>query len=86
VNNIGNRFRPQRLVSVVKFINEPELEFRDDENVGSPRNFFQKDFQNFFQTKLQKLDAIFLVTGFATVLQIAIHCQIPYCNIKFCNS
>jgi len=35
----------QRLLSVVKFITERGLTFRDDENVGSPRNFFQAKFQ-----------------------------------------
>jgi len=48
-NNIGNRLCLQRLVSVVKFISERELEFRDDENVGSPRTFFQKIVKTFFQ-------------------------------------
>jgi len=33
------------LVSVVKFIAERGLAFRDDENVGSPGNFFQTKFQ-----------------------------------------
>jgi len=41
VNNIGNRLCLQRLVSVVKFIAE-RLAFRDNENVESPRKFFQK--------------------------------------------
>jgi len=44
----------QCLVSGVKFIVEPGLAFRDDENVGSPRTFFQKNFQKFFQTTFQK--------------------------------
>ena len=44
-NNIGNRLCLQRLVSVVKFIAERGLAFRDDENVVSPRNFFQPNFQ-----------------------------------------
>jgi len=35
----------QRLISVVKFIAERGLTFRDDWNVGSPRNFFQAKFQ-----------------------------------------
>jgi len=52
-HNIGNRFCLQRLVSVVKFISERGLAFRDDENVGSSRKFFQKIFQNFFQAKLK---------------------------------
>jgi len=42
------------LVSVVKFIVEPGLAFGDDENVGSPRTFFQKNFQKFFQTTFLK--------------------------------
>jgi len=37
----------QRLFSVVKFIAERGLPFRDDENVGSPRKFFQKIFTSF---------------------------------------
>jgi len=32
-------------VSVVKFIAERGLTFRDDENVGSPRNVFHAKFQ-----------------------------------------
>jgi len=35
----------QCLVSVVKFIAERGLTFRDYENVGSPKNFFQAKFQ-----------------------------------------
>jgi len=53
-NNTGNRFSLQCLVSGVKFVVEPGLAFRDDEKVGSPRNFFQKNFQKFFQTTFQK--------------------------------
>jgi len=34
---------------LVKFIAEQELSFKDDENVRSPRNFFQNNFQNFFK-------------------------------------
>jgi len=50
------------LVSVVKFIAERGLAFRDDENVGSSRTFFQKNFQNFFQVKFQEIeDAMLLV-------------------------
>jgi len=56
------------LVSVVKFIAEPGLTFRDDENVRSPRNFLQAKFQ-------KKGNTMLLVTGFATVSQIANHCQ-----------
>jgi len=48
-NNIGNRLCLQRLVSVLKFISERGLAFSDDENVGSPRMFFQKNFKAFFQ-------------------------------------
>ena len=36
----------QGLVSVVKFIAERGLTFRDDENVGSHRNFFKTNFKN----------------------------------------
>ena len=54
-NNTGNRFLClQCLVSVVKFIAERGLGFRDDENVGSPRNFFQNNVQKFFQTTFKK--------------------------------
>jgi len=42
VNNIGNRFCNG---SVVKFIAGRGLAFRDDENVGSPRNLFHAKFQ-----------------------------------------
>jgi len=46
---------------------------------------FSKKFSKFFQAKFQsKEDAILLVTGFATVLQIANHCQISCCIMKFC--
>jgi len=64
------------LVSVVKFIAERGLAFRDDENIGSPRNFFQ--------AKLKKENMLLLVTGFAIASKIANHCQIPRCIIKFC--
>jgi len=85
VNNIGNRLCLQRLVSVVKFIAERGLAFRDDENVGSSRKLFQKNFQTFFQAKFQKKeDAMLLMTDFATVSQIANYCQISCCIIKFC--
>jgi len=40
-----NRLCLQRLVSVAKFTAERGLMFRDDENAGSPKNFFQKFFQ-----------------------------------------
>jgi len=53
-NKIGNRLCLQRLVSVTKFIAERGLAFRDDENVGSPRKIFQKNFQNFFQANIEK--------------------------------
>jgi len=49
------------------FIAERGLAFRNDENVGLSRNIFQKNFQNFFQAKFQKKDAMLLVTDFATV-------------------
>ena len=35
MNNIGNRLCRQRLVSVVKFVAERGVMFRDDENVES---------------------------------------------------
>jgi len=82
---MGNRFCLQRLVSVVKFISEGGLAFRDDENVGSSREFFQINFQNFLETKFQKKeDAMLLMTDFATVSQIVNYCQISCCIIKFC--
>jgi len=43
--NIGNLLCLQRLVSVVKLIVQRGVAFRDDENVGSPRKFFQKIFK-----------------------------------------
>ena len=67
----------QRLVSVVKFIAERGLTFRDDENVGLPRNFFQAKFS-------EKGNAMLLVTGFATVSQITNHYQLSSCITKFC--
>jgi len=67
----------------VRVISDRKLAFRDDENLGSPRNFFQKNLQNIFQTKLKKY-AMFLVTSFATVSQIANNFQITCCIIKFC--
>jgi len=39
-NNIADRLYLQRLVSVVKFIAERGLAFRNNENIGSPRNIF----------------------------------------------
>jgi len=48
-SNIGNHLCLQRVVSVIKFIAERGLAFRDDENVGSPRNFFQKIFKTFLK-------------------------------------
>ena len=56
-----------RLVSVVRFIAERGLAFRDDENFGWPRKFYQKIFETFFKQILIKEDAMLLVTGFATV-------------------
>ena len=88
MNNIGNRICLQRLVSVVKFIAE-RLAFRADENVESPRTFFQKIFKTSFKEMTRFLsseDAMLLVTGFATVSQIANHSQIPCCIILLCYS
>jgi len=67
------------LVSVVKFIAERGLAFRDDENVGSPRKFSKK-FSELFSSKIPKQDAMLLVTDFATVSQIANHCQISFAS------
>ena len=53
-NNVGNRLCLQRLVSVVKFIAERRLAFRDDENVGTPRKFFRKNFKTFLKQILKK--------------------------------
>jgi len=58
------------IASAIKFIAERGLMFRDDENVGSPKNTFKK----------RKL----LVSGFATESHIANHCQLSCCIIKFC--
>jgi len=66
-NNIRNCLCLQRLVSVVKFIAERGPAFRDIENVGTPRNFFQKLFKTFFKQIPKKEDAMLLATGFATV-------------------
>jgi len=68
-----------KLASVVKFIAERGLTFRDDENVGSPR----KVFSNKISTKG---NTMLLATGFGTVSQIANHCQLLCCIIKFCYS
>jgi len=69
------------LVSVVKFIAERGLEFREDENVGSSRKFFQKIVQILIEAKFQKTElAMLLVTDFATVSQIADHCQISFAS------
>jgi len=69
------------LVSVVKFIAERGLAFKDDENVEWSRKFFQTKFRIFFQAKCSKKeDAMLLVTNFATVSQIANHCQIPFAS------
>jgi len=74
------------LVSVIKLIAERGLAFRDDENVQSPRNFFQKISKLISSEYFKKEDAILLATGFATVSQIANHCQTPCCIIKFSYS
>jgi len=50
-NNVGNRLCLQRFI---KFIADRELSFRDDENTGSHRNFFQKIFKDFFKKILKK--------------------------------
>jgi len=84
MSKIDDCFCLQHLVSVVKFIAERGTALTDDEKVGSPRNFFQKNFQNFYQVKFQKTDAMFLVTGFATVSQIANQLQRSCCITKFC--
>jgi len=49
--NIGNRVC---LVSVVKFIAERGLPFKDDKNVGSPKKFFQKIFKTFLKQNFKK--------------------------------
>jgi len=59
------------LVSVIKFIAERGLAFRDDDNVGSPKNFFQKIFKTLLKQKLKKEDAMLLARGLTTVSQIA---------------
>jgi len=61
-------------MSVVKFIAERGLAFRGNENVGSPKKFFQKIFRTFFKKILKKEDAVLLVTGFAPVSHIANYC------------
>jgi len=69
------------LVSVVKFIAERRLAFRDDENVGSSRKFFQKNFLKLISNKIPKKEfAMLLVTDFATDSQIASHCQISFAS------
>jgi len=46
---------------------------------------FSKKFSKLLSSKyLKKEDAMLLATGFATVSQIANHCQIPCCIRKFC--
>jgi len=46
--------------------------------LNGPESFFHKKFRNFFQAKCSKKeDEMLLVTNFATVSQIANHCQIP---------
>jgi len=42
------------LVSVLKFIAERGLAFRDDVNVGSAGNFFKKIFKSSFQQNSKK--------------------------------
>jgi len=71
------------LVSVVKFIAERGLAFRDDENVGSSRKFFQNIFKTFFQQNFKKRRcdaAMLLVTDFAAVPQIANRCHILFAS------
>jgi len=71
------------LVSVVRCIAERGLALRDDENVGSSRKFFPEKFLKLSSSKISKKeDAMFLVTDFATVSQIANHCQ-KCCIISF---
>jgi len=53
-NTIGNRLCLERFLSVVKFIAERGLAFRDDENFGLPRKFFQKMFKTFFKQILKQ--------------------------------
>jgi len=51
-----------------------------------PESSFKK-FSKLFSSKyLKKEDAMLPATGFATVSQIANHCQMPSCIIKFCYS
>ena len=45
------------LVSVVKFIAERGLAFRNGENVGSPGEFFHKVFETLFKQILKRCDA-----------------------------
>jgi len=48
---------------------------------------FSKKFSKLLLSKISKKeDAMLLATGFATVSQIANHCQIPCCIIKLCYS
>jgi len=44
--------------------------------LGRPETFFKQNFK--------KGNAVLLVTGFATVSQIANHCQLSCCITKFC--
>jgi len=62
------------------------MAFKDGEDVGLRRNFFQKIFKTFFNQILKKRDAMLPATGSAKVSQTAYHCQIPCCIIKFCYS
>jgi len=51
----GNRLCLQRLVSVVKFIAERGLAFRDDQIRWTTQKVFPKNFQNFFKHILKKM-------------------------------
>ena len=64
----------QHLVSVVKFVAERGLTFRDDENVGSPRNFFQAKFQKketrcFWWLVLQQLNKSLITVNYHVASQ-----------------
>ena len=84
-NNMWNRFCLQRLVSVIKFIAEWGRAFRDMKTLYGPETLSKK-FSKHFSSKISKKDEMLLVTDFATVSQIANHCQISCCIIKFCYS
>jgi len=58
-----------KLASVVKFIAERGLTFRDDENVGSPRKFFQTKFQQkeircFWRPDLQQFHKSLIIVNY----------------------